>query len=90
MTADGLQYETGAAISCLACICTPDLGMDLLSDIYGMMNRYVISCQDMVCSVMCCHVMLCYVRLGFVILCEVVLCDVMRLRKKTLPCLMPH
>eukprot|EP00808_Paulinella_micropora_P018737 g66473.t1 len=37
-TSQGLQYETGAAISCLASICTPDLAKDLLSDIYGMMN----------------------------------------------------
>jgi hypothetical protein len=36
---EGLQYETGAAISCLANICTPDLANDLLSDLYGMMNR---------------------------------------------------
>jgi AP-3 complex subunit delta len=36
--AAGLQYETGAAISCLANIVTQDLAMDLLADIYGMMN----------------------------------------------------
>lgn len=35
---DGAQYETGSAITCLASICTPDLAMDLLSDLYSMMN----------------------------------------------------
>jgi len=35
---DGLQYEIGAAIGCLANIATPGLAEDLLSDIYGMMN----------------------------------------------------
>jgi len=37
-TTEGLKYETGAALSCLANICTPDLAQDLLSDLYGMMN----------------------------------------------------
>ena len=37
-TADGLQYETGAAISCLAHIATPDLAMDLLNDVYTLMS----------------------------------------------------
>jgi AP-3 complex subunit delta-1 len=40
-TTEGLKYETGAALSCLANICTPDLAQDLLSDLYGMMNRSV-------------------------------------------------
>eukprot|EP01006_Ploeotia_vitrea_P054875 TRINITY_DN67928_c5_g3_i4.p1 TRINITY_DN67928_c5_g3~~TRINITY_DN67928_c5_g3_i4.p1 ORF type:complete len:1320 (+),score=806.53 TRINITY_DN67928_c5_g3_i4:31-3960(+) len=35
---EGAQYETGAAISCLASICTRDLAEDLLHDIYGMLN----------------------------------------------------
>ena len=37
-SSEGLQYDAGAAISCLANIVTPDLAMDLLSDIYGLMN----------------------------------------------------
>lgn len=35
---DGLQYEAGAALSCLASIVTPDLAQALLNDIYAMMN----------------------------------------------------
>ena len=38
MAVEGFQYETGAAISCLANIVTPDLAQDLLSDVYGLMN----------------------------------------------------
>jgi len=36
---EGQQYEIGGALSCLANIVTPDLAQDLLSDIYGLMNR---------------------------------------------------
>ena len=36
--AEGLQYETGAAIACLSNIATPDLSMDLLNDVYALMN----------------------------------------------------
>ncbi|KAL6061399.1 AP-3 complex subunit delta-1 [Balamuthia mandrillaris] len=32
------QYEVGIAISCLACICTPDLARDLAADVVGMLN----------------------------------------------------
>lgn len=38
MAVEGFQYETGAAISCLANIVTPDLAQDLLSDVYTLMN----------------------------------------------------
>jgi AP-3 complex subunit delta-1 len=38
VNSEGIQYETGAAISCLANICTPDLAVDLLNDIYTLMN----------------------------------------------------
>ena len=36
--AEGLQYETGAAIACLSNIATPDLSMDLLNDVYTLMS----------------------------------------------------
>jgi len=35
---EGFQYETGAAISCLANIVTADLAEGLLSDVYALMN----------------------------------------------------
>lgn len=38
MAVEGFQYETGAAISCLANIVTPDLAEGLLADVYGLMN----------------------------------------------------
>lgn len=36
---EGGMYESGAAINCLANICTPYLAETLLEDIYSMMNR---------------------------------------------------
>jgi len=38
MSSEGFQYETGAAISCLANIVTPDLAQDLLADVYSLIN----------------------------------------------------
>lgn len=35
---DTMQFETGAALNCLANIVTAGLAQDLLSDLYGMMN----------------------------------------------------
>jgi len=37
-SAEGFQYEIGAAVSCLANIVTPDLAQDLLADVYGLIN----------------------------------------------------
>lgn len=36
--AEGMQYEAGAALSCLACIVTPDLAEQLLSDVLTLLN----------------------------------------------------
>ena len=43
-SAEGAQYEVGAALDCLANICTPQLATDLLSDIYAIMNRLATDC----------------------------------------------